>query len=50
MPAARLRTVIATNEMQNVTWAMLSWANEPRVSNSCDEEQQQRQAHARSRA
>ena len=33
MPAARLRTTTATNEMQNVTWAMLSWANEPRLSN-----------------
>ena len=33
MPAARLRTTTATNEMQNVMWAMLSWANEPRLSN-----------------
>ena len=37
--------MIATNEMQNVMWAMLSWANEPRAVEQGDEEEQQRQAH-----
>ncbi len=34
MPAARARTVMATYEMQNVTWAIESWPKEPVLSNS----------------